>query len=381
MSIEAFRNLPDIDFVEKDVEALLRNMVSEYEEAYFNATGERKTLADGDPIRIWIYSQALRLYGAYQLIDYSAKQNLLKYSGGSTLDHLAARVGVTRLPASTAVATQRFTLSATRTSPVVIPGGTRVSPGSNIFYATTEYAEIPAGQLSVDVEVRCLEPGTAGNGFAPGEINVLVDPISFVASTENIDTSQGGADVEDDDSLRERIFLRPESFSTAGPRQAYIYFVKEYSSNIADVNVTSPSPGVVDVRFILQNGELPDSAIINGVLDYLSADTRRPLTDNVIASAPDVVNYSIDLTYYIKSSDSSFASNIQAAVNQAVAEYVLWQKTKIGRDINPSELIRRMLDAGAKRVEIIEPVFTPLTNVEVARAENVSVNYGGLEDE
>ena len=263
----------------------------------------------------------------------------------------------------------------------ILPQGTRVSPGSGIFFATTEYAEIPAGQLSVDVEVRCLEPGTAGNGFAPGEINVLVDPISFVASTENIDTSQGGADVEDDDSLRERIFLRPESFSTAGPRQAYIYFVKEYSSNIADVSVTSPSPGVVDVRFILQNGELPDSAIINGVLDYLSADTRRPLTDNVIASAPDVVNYSIDLTYYIKSSDSSFASNIQAAVNQAVAEYVLWQKTKIGRDINPSELIRRMLDAGAKRVEIIEPVFTPLTNVEVARAENVSVNYGGLEDE
>lgn len=365
----------------KDVETLLREMVSEYEEAYFNATGERKTLADGDPVRIWIYAQALRLYGAYQLIDYAAKQNLLKYSSGNFLDHLGARVGVTRLPASNAVATQRFTLSAARPNPVAIPAGTRVSPGSAIFFATTEYAEIPAGQLSVDVEVRCLEPGTAGNGFAPGEINVLVDPISFVASTENIDTSQGGADVEDDDSLRERIFLRPESFSTAGPRQAYIYFVKEYSSNIADVNVTSPSPGVVDVRFILQNGELPDSAIINGVLDYLSADTRRPLTDNVIVSAPDVVNYSIDLTYYIKSSDSSFASNIQAAVNQAVAEYVLWQKTKIGRDINPSELIRRMLDAGAKRVEIIEPVFTPLTNVEVARAENVTVNYGGLEDE
>ena len=380
MSIEAFRNLPDINFVNKDVETLLSEMVSEYEEAYFNATGERKTLADGDPIRIWIYAQALRLYGAYQLIDYSAKQNLLKYSSGNILDHLGARVGVIRLPASAAVATQKFTLSSVRPNPVAIPLGTRVSAG-NVFFATLEYAEIPAGELSIETEVRCLDPGTIGNGFAPGEINTLVDPIPFVESTENIDTSQGGADVEDDNSLRERIFLRPESFSTAGPRQAYIYFVKEFSSNIADVNVVSPSPGVVDIRFILQNGELPDSAIINGVLDYLSADIRRPLTDNVTANAPDVVNYDIDLTYYIKSSDSSFTSNIQAAVNQAVAEYVLWQKTKIGRDINPSELICRILSAGAKRVEIVEPEFIPLTDIQVAHAVNVTVNYGGLEDE
>ena len=65
MSIEQFRNLPDISFVNKDVETLLNEMVSEYEGAFFNATGQRKNLAPGDPVRIWIYSQALRIYGAY----------------------------------------------------------------------------------------------------------------------------------------------------------------------------------------------------------------------------------------------------------------------------------------------------------------------------
>lgn len=380
MAIDAFKNLPDINFVDKDIETLLRDMISEYEQAYYDATGENKTLAEGDPIRIWIYAQALRLYGAYQLIDYSAKQNLLKYSAGNILDHLGARVGVTRLPSSYAVATQKFTLSAIQSNPVAIPEGTRVSVGS-IFFVTTEYAEIPAGDLSVETEVKCLESGTVGNGFTPGEINTLVDPIPFVESTENTDTSQGGADTESDESFRERIFLRPESFSTAGPREAYIYFVKEYSSNIADVSVASPSPGVVDIRFILQNGELPDTGIINSVLDYISEDKRRPLTDNVTADAPEVVNYDINITYYIKTSDGSFASNIQAAVDQAVAEYQLWQKTKIGRDVNPSELIHRVLEAGAKRAEVTAPVFTALTDTQVAKALNVTVNYGGLEDE
>jgi phage-related baseplate assembly protein len=379
--ISQLYNLPDISFVEKDVETLLQEMVAEYEAAFFAATGESKTLAAGDPVRIWIYAQALKIYAAYQLIDFTGKQNLLKYSSGEYLDHVGAGKGVTRLPSTTAIVTQRFTLSALQPTTIGIPLGTRVNPGNNIFFATTEYAEIPPGNLSVDIIAECADAGIIGNGFIPGQINILVDPIPFVASTENIDTSQRGADIEADDSLRERIYLRPESYSTAGPKGAYAYFAKAYSATIADVSVTSPSPGVVDIRFILQNGEMPDTAMINEVLDYLSDETRRPLTDQVLGGSPEQVDYDLELTYYIKTSDSSLAPTIQAAVNKAIDDYRLWQKTKIGRDINPDELSTRIKQAGAKRTVITTPVFTALTDIQIAKDVNILVTYGGLENE
>jgi phage-related baseplate assembly protein len=379
--LEALENLPNISFVDKDVSTLLTNMISEYESVYKASTGVAKTLADGDPVRIWIYAQALRIYALYQLIDQAAKYNLLKYSTGDYLDNLAALVGITRAAAEAATVTIRFTLSAARSSAVGIDAGTRVSPDGSIFFATNEYAEIPAGSLCIDVTAQCQETGTVGNGYVAGQITTLVDPIRYVASVTNTTESQGGADEENDDSLRGRIFQKPESFSVAGPIGAYEYFVKDYNSSIIDVSVTSPSAGEVLVCFILTDGELPGGTLIAEVLEYLSDDTRRPLTDSVTVQPPETVSYNVELTYYVKSSNANSASTIQAAVTEAVNNYVIWQKSKIGRDINPSQLISDIIAAGAKRVVITSPTFTTLTDTQVALEGTVSVVYGGLENE
>lgn len=373
--------IPDINFVEKDIETILGEMLIEYQQAYLAATGESKTLAPGDPVRIWIYSQALKLYTAYQVIDWSAKQNLLKYASGDYLENLGARIGVTRRPAQKAVSTVTFTLSAPQGAVIGIPAGTRVTPGNNIFFETQEYAEVPIGQTAVDVDVQCADVGVIGNNFTPGQINVLVDPIPYIKSVTNTVTSQGGADIESDESLRERIFLRPDAFSVAGPSGSYIYFAKAYNQSIIDVSVTTPSPGDVDVRFITTGGELPDEALCGEVLEYLSATDRRPLTDHVTVQAPDVVNYNLDLAYYIRTADKLAATSIQAAVESSVEDYILWQKSKIGRDINPDELITRMKAAGAKRVSITAPTFTALTSTQLAILGTKTVIYGGLEDE
>jgi phage-related baseplate assembly protein len=387
-TIDQLYAIPNIDFVEKDIETLLAEMLADYQSAYLEATGENKTLAPGDPIRIWIYSQALKLYTAYQVIDYSAKQNLLKYATGDYLENLGARIGVTRLPASAAVSTVAFVLSAPQLAVISIPVGTRVSPGNNIFFETTEYAEVPIGQTSVYVTVKCTEAGTIGNDFTPGQINTLVDPIAYVASVVNTEAAQGGADVESDESLRERIFLRPDAFSVAGPIGAYQYFVKEYNQSILDVSVTSPLPGEVDVRFILTGGELPSDVnedgsdgLIRQVANHLSAADRRPLTDHVTVGAPDVVNYNIVLDYYIRTADKLAAVSIQSAVNKAIDDYILWQRSKIGRDINPDELVTRIKAAGAKRVVIMDPAFTSLAPTQLAVLGTKTITYKGLEDE
>jgi phage-related baseplate assembly protein len=366
-SVASLNNLPDIDFVNKDVDTLLTKMIADYQEAYQSSTGTAKTLASGDPIRIWIYAQALRIYSAYQLIDQAAKYNLLKYSSGKYLDHLGALVGVTREAATGASVTQQFTLSKKLEADVTIPAGTRVSTSDNIFFATTEEVVVAAGTDSASVNAECTATGTAGNGYTKGQINILIDPIQFVAGTANLTTSQGGADEEDDDSLKERIFLKPESFSVAGPSGAYEYFVKDYNSAIADVKIAG-GQGNVNVYFILENGELPQQTLIDEVTGYLSADTRRPLTDHVNVAAPDRVEYSVDMDYFISDSDQSTASTIATAVNKAVNDYITWQKSKIGRDINPSKLVAMVMNAGAGRVVVNSPQYTAVGDTEIAIA-------------
>lgn len=375
--------LPDVTFVPSDINTILKNMINDYEQAYFEQTGENITLYPGDKIRIFLYTQALREFQLRQLIDFSAKQNLLKYSSGDYLDNLAAFSDTERLQPTYATVTEKFNLSITQDTIQTIPKGTRVvNPSKRVYFATTEDIEVPAGSMSITAILRCVTSGVNGNGFIPGQLNVLADPLPWIESVVNIDTSQGGADLESDDSLRERTRQAPEGFSVAGPSGAYEYFVKKYNQLVNDVKVSTPSPGVVDIRVLLANGEIPTETLLSEIYDYLNDKKIRPLTDNVVVNAPEVINYNITLTYYILTDNATTASTIQANVNQAYKDYITWQKSKIGRDINPSELISRIIGAGAKRVELTKPDYLQLTDIQVAIAsENISIIYGGQEDD
>jgi len=374
-------SLPDVTFVQSDIGTILNDMITDYENSYFEQTGDKITLYPGDPIRIFLYSQALREFQLRQLIDFSAKQNLLKYASGAFLDNLGAFQDTERTQINYATVPIQFNLSAPQSTIQIIPVGTRVSAASNIYFATTEDIQVPAGDISITTILTCTTGGTIGNGFIPGQINVLSDPLSWISSVINSDISQGGADKEDDDSYRENIRQAPESFSVAGPSGAYEYLAKRYNPSIGDVKVSSPSPGVVDIRILLNYGELPTLTLLQGLKTYLSDKERRPLTDNITTNAPDIVNYDINLTYYISSVDSAAASTIQTKVNQAVQDYILWQKSKIGRDINDDELKTRIKNAGAKRTVITSPVYTKLATIQAANSKNVTVNYGGFEDD
>lgn len=380
MALDALDNLPDISFIDNmtltDAENLL---VKRYQEMYERLTGKPGTLARANPMTLLLYATATYLYQQDLRIDYRGKMNLLKYSKGAFLDHVAAIKRITRNGASAAVVTMRFTLSDIRSSVVTIPEGTRVQ-AEDIFFETIEYAEIEAGETSIDILCQCMTEGVEGNGFEPGAIITLVDPIPYVASVINVDTSAGGADVESDDSLRERVYLAPAGFSTAGASDSYIYWAKSFSSAVSDVVVDDPEPGDVVVSFLV-NGEVPTPSIIDSMYNWLNDKTIRPLTDHLTVQAPDIEYFEVELTYYINSSDYSKVTSIQNAVVQAVDEYIAWQTSAIGRDLNPDELIKRVVAAGAKRVEVVSPVYTPITGQQVSSMTEKSVTYGGLEDD
>lgn len=380
--IAEIENLPDVSFIDNitldDVQALL---VRSYEERHQQITKKKISLKRADPVTFTLYACSVMLYQALLFVDRAGKQDLLKYSYGGFLDHIAAYKGVTRLPAQAAEVTVRFTLSAVQPAVVGIPLRTKVTDGDNIYFETTEYAEIPIGGEYVDVPCICQSAGAVGSGLAAGSINILVDPIPYVAKAVNIEDSRGGSDIEDDESLAERVFLAPASYSTAGPTDAYVQHTKSYGASIGSVKVTSPVPGEVEVRVLLKDGSLPSSALLDGILEHLNDDTIRPLTDHVKVLVPETVSYDLAMTYYIARSDAAKAVAIQNAVAEAIEKYNQWQTYTIGLDINPSELIRRVVDAGAKRAVVVLPEFTVEPPTTVARVGNVAVTYGGVEDD
>jgi len=368
--------LPEVDFLETDASAVEAGIIAGYEAA------AKRTLAAGDPVRLFLLTVAAEICALRNEVNISAQNNLLSYAQGEYLDALGVYFGVTRLPASAAKTTLRYTLSAALQDPVVIPAGSQVANGE-VTFATDAEVSVPAGSLYADVPATCTEPGAAGNGFLAGQINAMVEPIAYVASVANITTSADGGDEEDDESLAERIKLAPNSFSTAGPRRAYEYHTYSASAAISDVSVDSPTPGLVNIYILAQGGTLPSQELVDSTAAYLSDEDRRPLTDELHVYAPTVTNFGVVLKYWISVERQAELEAIQDAVGQAVQDYVAWQTKKIGRDIVPDKLVQLVVAAGAWRVDAatLSPEYTSVDLAHVAQCTGVSVTYMGLANE
>lgn len=366
--------LPDINFVEVDAATLEAEIIHEYE----TVTG--RTLQRGDPVRLFLLAITNIIVLLMNRLNKTGKQNLLRYAEGDNLDHLGALLGVERIPATSAQTTMRITLSAVMGTNVTVDAGTRFTADGKVFFALDNSVVIPAGSQYADGSATCTEAGTAGNGFVAGQIKTLVDPVPYVASVTNLTKSEGGAGIEEDASYREAIHIAPESFSVAGPIGAYEYYAKHASALVSDVAVSSPAPGEIDIRVLLEGGAIPGEEML-AIVDAAVNDRKiRPLTDHVTVQAPVVTSYNVNVTYYINTEDIAQQTAIQNRVTAAVNEFVIWTKTKIGRDINPSKLVQMIVDAGAKRVTVTSPSFTVLDMTHVGVANTITVQYGGTED-
>lgn len=380
MSAKILDNYPEINFIENmTLDNMKEQMLNDFCGKYEEITGKTINLGKADPVRLILYASALQLYQGMQYIDSAAKQSFLKYAYGNYLDNLGALKGIVRNPGVPADTVIRFTLSEARETIVSIPAGTRVTPGGNLFFCTKEESVIPAGDMSADVSAICTEIGTVGNDYDVGSIRVMVDKLPYIAEAKNIIRSGNGAEVETDENFAERIYLAPSKYSVAGPDDAYKYWVKTYNPFVTDVKVTSPVPGTVDIRFIIRDGEIPSQEMIGEVEQYLREGERRPLTDLVVVSAPEVFKYRVNLKYWINETDKIKEAAIQKNVEEAVDGFVYWQKKQIGRDVNPSMLNYFVMQAGAKRTEITEPVYTVVGDTGIALAVERNTIYGGIE--
>jgi len=367
-------DLKDINFCDTSATNIETDIINTYE------TIANRKLYPGDPVRLFLEALAYIIAQQRVIIDFSAKQNLLRYAIGDYLDQVVALVGVKRLDAFPATCTVKFTLSAAQTSVISIPQGIRVKAGE-IYFATTEYDQIESGQLDKEVVVECLEKGTIGNNLMPGQINEIVDLFPYFQSIANTTQTTGGTEIESDDALRERAFSAPSSYSTAGSDEAYAFWAKSVSSEVTDVAVISDVAGEVDIIPIGKDGTALSSELINKILAKCTDKNVKPLTDKVSVIQPTTVVYALNFQYHISRNNIAMSTVIQEQVQKAVQDYISWQHEKLGRDINPSELMYRVMQAGAKRVIITSPIFTDISSREIAKVTTTNIIFGGIEDE
>ncbi|MGN0903119.1 MAG: baseplate J/gp47 family protein [Succinivibrio sp.] len=370
--------LASIDFLETDVKSILNNYIEKYNSL------TKRSLAVSDPVYLLLESIAAEEAKLRADFNNAAKENLLSYATGDYLDAMGFYVNTPRLQASGSTTIIRFTLNETVADSVYqIPAGTVVTDGSNNF-ATDQLATIKIGTNYADVTATAVTVGSFTNGIAIGAINQLIEPLPNMESVSNLTITSGGSDMEEDDAYADRIRLAPSSFSVAGPQGAYRYHVYSYNSSIIDVSIygLEEHPGNVYIHPLLVDGALPEQSFLEGLKLHLSDETIRPLTDNLIVTAPTPVNYTIELTWYLSSDDIDKINQITEDVKTAVENFRQWQQSKINRDITPDELTKLVMQAGAKRLVITSPSFMSVGKDEVAQCavSDVVIHFGGTEE-
>lgn len=373
---------PEYQFTDTSAESLVAKLVSSYEKI----TGA--SLQPASPERQMIQWVAGILTQERVLMNVIGNQNIPSRAEGENLDALAQLLKLQERPrARAAVCTQRFHISEAQQSAVLVPAGTRVTCSGGLVWETAEDVYINIGDTYADTQLRCQTPGTAGNGYAPGQLDTLVDLYDYCAATENLTESDGGADEATDEEFYEIMRASMDGYSCAGARGSYEYFAKLVSPEIGDVIANSPTPGVVKLYVLMDDGTLATEEIKAAVLEKCSADEVRPLTDKVLVEDAEAVEYSIAFTYYTQTGAGRSALEIRAAVDRAVAEYTIWQSARLGRDINPSVLMGLLMQTGVKRVTLTSPAFTVLKNdgktaPQVAKLQGKpAITNGGYEDE
>lgn len=382
-----------IDFVKTDAEEIYNDVLNTVE----SELGE--TLAEGDQRKIFIQSLMPVIVAINNNINDTANQNLLEFARDERLDAIAEDYHSTeRLKATQSICSGIAKITEAQEKDIKIPFDTKITPDGIAMFKVKEDAIIKAGETETSLKLISASTGSKYNGYEPGSIKKIVDPIPYVSEIYNTETSKSGSDIEDNISYRERARLELESESTAGPQGAYEYFAYSADNSISSVNVLSPSAGTVKIIATVNNGEIPNQDILDKIYAKCSARDVRPLTDNVITGVPEVVKYDIELTYYLDKNLSTYESKWRKAIegvnldfkDGAIRDFILWQQDSIGKYVNQDELRYKIQDAasyivddkrisGVRRIVLTNPLSVNITKEQIAKVNNITVMYGGME--
>ena len=305
------------------------------------------------------------------------RQNLVDFSTAPMLDYLAALVGVTREPAAGATCTIQFNF-VSGANATILPTGIRVqSVDGQAIFATVAAVNVASGTSAVTVDAICQTAGAVGNGYAAGNISVILDPQPFVTSATNMATTGNGSDAETDDQLRARVKIAPSAFSVAGPTEAYEFYAKSADPSIVDVACVTTSPGTVTLYPLCNGGTLSTTALKNQILAICSDSKVRPQNDTVLVADPTVITFSINVTLTLY--DSAVEADILSQVNANLAAWQAGRVNLLGQDVVITQIIGQCMIAGqVYDVAVSSPSADIVVgDSEYAQCLGINVSVGG----
>ena len=370
MTLLPLTGLADPEFVERDSQKIVEEMIAQYE----TVTG--RTLYPAQVERLVIDLVAYRESMTREAIQNAGKQNLVSYARAPFLDYLGELLGIRRLPGSSARTLLRFTFAAPLTTSLLIPAGTRAQDSGGAFtFAVIADSTVPAGAATTEVWSSALESGTRANGLTTGQVSVLLDALGVATAVVNVSTSYGGSAAEDDARFRDRVRLAAER-PACGTFAAYRYHAMSTHPDIVDVGTTSDRPGEMRVSALTLDGA-PDASLLDALRTQLNRDDVRPATDQVVVIPAErgVFRIEAHLTLY----SGAAAGDAQRQAEQRLQDWAAQQRRRLGRDLVPSQVIERLQGVqGVYRVELVQPAFQELTPHQWADCEDIQVMIVGV---
>jgi phage-related baseplate assembly protein len=159
---------------------------------------------------------------------------------------------------------------------------------------------------------------------------------------------------ETDTDLRRRMTLAPEGYSVAGPEGAYIFHALSADADVLDASATSPTPGAVVVTVLARSGTgAAGAALVTKVAEYLSDETRRPMTDHVTVQSANVVPFAIEAEI------TTFAgpdAAIVLATARANLDGLIARTHRLGIDVTRARIFAALAGPeGVQNVNLINP--------------------------
>lgn len=306
----------------KDIEQLYSDMLSD-----FTARTGMEVSAGGD-LSARLYAVAAQLCALYAQADWVSRQCFPQTAQGEYLDRHAQLRALERKQAACAEGTVRFFGDESAQSERVIPAGTVCMTAGLVRFETTCEGVLAAGETCVELPVRAVEPGVAGNVRAGSIDTLAAAPVGITGCTNDLPLTNG-ADAEEDEVLRQRIL---DSFRRL-PNGANAAFYEREALAFEGVAAAAALPrnrgvGTVDV-VIAAPGGLPDQRLLEQVQEHF--EQCREIAVDVRAIAPEPVKVNMTIQVVCQQPDVVFPR-----VERAIREWFHGQR--LGQNVLRAQL-------------------------------------------
>lgn len=157
--------------------------------------------------------------------------------------------------------------------------------------------------------------------------------------------------MEEDEDLRRRVQLQPESMS-AGSEGCYQFWGLSAHGHVKDISVTSPTEGVVEIWVQSHVDEVAPQSLLDIVDQTITPGKRRPFTDKVYVKASTPWEWTLNADLILFPGPDSEV--VLKAAEEAVLEYSKLVNSQ-GYDVTRSALFKALHQGGVQNVILNSP--------------------------